>query len=128
VNGEILSEKKKKAFQNGEVVELNDGTRIQHSSTDSKGIRSDRKALILSVLLDGGISYLLLRGLRNLSGSTDPQKEGYTKGYNQALADMVLDTKKKEKEVTIGEQMAATGRYNKAGDTGVPLRANVPIG
>ena len=106
VNGEMLSEKKKKAFQNGEIVELNDGTKIQHSATDIKGVRSDRKALILSVLLDGGISYLLLRGLRNLSGSTDPQKEGYTKGYNQALADMVFDTKKKEKEVTIGEQMA----------------------
>lgn len=110
VNGETLTDKKKKAFQNGEVVELNDGTRLQHSATDSKGVRSDRKALILSVLLDGGISYLLLRGLRNLRGSDDPQKEGYTKGYNQALADMLLDSKKKQAEVTVGDQLAANRR------------------
>jgi len=104
VNGENLSEKQKKAFQNGSLVELEDGTRIQHSATDSKGIRSDRKALILSVLLDGGISYLLLRGIRNLAGNNDEQKEGYTKGYNQALAASMVGKPKREVEMTVGEQ------------------------
>lgn len=105
INGETLTEKQKKAFQNGEVVELGDGTRIQHSATDSKGVRSDRNMLIFSVLMDGGISYLLYRGLRNLVGNKDAQKEGYTKGYNQAVADMLVGKSKRETEMTVGEQM-----------------------
>lgn len=87
------------------MIELADGTRIQHSATESKGIRSDRKALILSVLLDGGISYLLLRGIRNLVGNSDAQKEGYTKGYNQALADSMVGKPKREAEMTVGEHI-----------------------
>ncbi|MEN5196938.1 DUF4099 domain-containing protein [Sphingobacterium faecium] len=97
VNGEELSEKQQEAFRNGEVVELKDGTKIQHSATDNKGIRSDRKRLILSVLLDGGISYLVFRGINNLKGRFEPQDEGFSKGYNQALANMML-IDKQEKE------------------------------
>ncbi|MBL1410103.1 DUF4099 domain-containing protein [Sphingobacterium faecale] len=98
VNGEELSEKQQEAFRNGEVVELTDGTKIQHSATDNKGIRSDRKRLILSVLLDGGISYLIFRGINNLKGRFEPQDEGYTEGYNRALADMMMaDKKQKDK-------------------------------
>src|SRR5690606_5154054 len=84
-------------FRNGEVVELKDGTKIQHSATDNKGIRSDRKRLILSVLLDGGISYLVFRGINNLRGRLEPQDEGYTAGYNRALSDMMADKKIREK-------------------------------
>jgi len=105
VNGETLSDKQKNEFQNGGVVELSDGTRIQHSATDSKGIRADRKALILSVLLDGGISYLVFRGVRNLSGSNDEQKEGHSKGYNEALADSMVGKSKREMEMTVGDQV-----------------------
>lgn len=94
VNGETLSEKQQEAFRNGDVVELEDGTKIQHSATDNKGVRSDRKRLILSVLLDGGISYLVFRGIKNLKGRFEPQDEGFSKGYNQALADMMLSDKK----------------------------------
>lgn len=98
VNGEELSEKQQEAFRNGEVVELTDGTKIQHSATDNKGIRSDRKRLILSVLLDGGISYLVFRGINNLKGRFEPQSEGYSEGYNRALTDMMMaDKKQKDK-------------------------------
>lgn len=77
------------------MVELKDGTKIQHSATDNKGIRSDGKRLILSVLLDGGISYLVFRGINNLRGRFEPQSEGYTEGYNHALADMMMAEKNK---------------------------------
>lgn len=98
VNGEELSEKQQEAFRNGEVVELKDGTKIQHSAIDNKGIRSDRKRLILSVLLDGGISYLVFRGVNNLRGRLEPQTEGYTEGYNRALSDMMMaDKRQKDK-------------------------------
>jgi len=105
VNGEMLNEKQKKAFQHGEVVELEDGTRLRHSAADSKGVKSDAKRLIFSVLLDGGLSYLVMRGLRHLASNGDLQKEGYTKGYNQALADMMVGKPKSEQELTVADQM-----------------------
>ena len=88
VNGELLDKKKKEAFQYGESVELSDGTTFQHRASESKGIVSDRKALVLSVLLDGGISYLLIRGIRNLLNRNTPQKDEYTAGYNKAVEEM----------------------------------------
>jgi len=105
VNGEMLNEKQKRAFQHGEVVELSDGTRLRHSATDNKGIKSDAKRLIFSVLFDGGLSYLVMRGLRHLAANGDLQKEGYTKGYNQALADMMVGKPKSEQELTIADQI-----------------------
>ncbi|WP_199120303.1 DUF4099 domain-containing protein [Pedobacter sp. ASV28] len=106
VNGEILNESQKKAFQNGEIVELEDGTRLRHSATDSKGVKSDAKRLIFSVLFDGGLSYLVMRGLRHLANNGDLQKEGYTKGYNQALADMMLGKPDREQDMTVGDHQA----------------------
>lgn len=87
VNGVVLTEKQKDAFKKGEVVQLNDDTSIQHTVTNSKGIKSDRSALVLSVLLDGGISYLLLRGIKNLTG-VDVQKHNFSEGYKKALEEM----------------------------------------
>lgn len=104
VNGETLSEKQKKSFRNGELVELADGTRFQHSSTDSKGIRSDTKHLILSVLVDGGISYLLFKGVRNLVGNSDKQKEEFTKGYDKAMKDMMVQTNKTTNRELLPQQ------------------------
>lgn len=95
VNNEKLTEKQKAAFRNGEVVGLSDGTKFQHRAGDKKAIRSDRIALIVSILLDGGISYLLLRGVKNLAKAEEAQKdEFYTAGYEQALKDMQVQQKK----------------------------------
>jgi len=50
------------------------------------------------VLLDGGISYLVFRGINNLKGRFEPQSEGYSEGYNRALTDMMMaDKKQKDK-------------------------------
>src|SRR5690606_7965215 len=103
VNNEELTEQQQKDFREGRVVELSDGTRLQHSASDSKGVRSDRTRLVMSVLLDGGLSYLLFRGVRHLFGDRSPQKEGYTKGYNEAVADMMLSETRVEHEPTVAE-------------------------
>lgn len=87
VNGVLLSAEEKSAFSRGEVLNLPDGTQLRHTAAEPIGIRSDRKALILSVLLDGGISYLLLRDI-------SPLKEGgrqldyATPSFNSAYQDM----------------------------------------
>lgn len=87
INGMLLSEQEKSAFKRGEIIELSDGTRVQHRGAEPKGLRSDRKELILSVLLDGGISYLLIRSIRSLSGEKE-QNNHRTPAFNQALSQM----------------------------------------
>lgn len=88
VNGQQLSPVDKPRYRQGEVVELADGTRLQHRASERKGLLSDRQALILSVLLDGGISYLLITGIRNLIQNREAQKEHNTPGYQKALKEM----------------------------------------
>jgi hypothetical protein len=105
INNEELTEQQRKDFREGRMVELSDGTRLQHSASDSKGVRSDRTRLVMSVLLDGGLSYLLFRGVRHLFGERSPQKEGYSKGYNEAVADMVLSESRTKEEPTIADHL-----------------------
>lgn len=88
INGEKLSELQKEQYRNGEVVQLSDGTRLQRRASSRSGVTSNREALMYSLILDGGISYMLLRGLRNLFGSKNAQKDAYTEGYQRALQDM----------------------------------------
>ncbi|MCT1531385.1 DUF3945 domain-containing protein [Sphingobacterium daejeonense] len=88
INGETLSELQKEQYRNGDVVQLTDGTRLQRRASSRSGVTSNREALMYSLILDGGISYLLLRGLRNLFGNKSAQKDAYTEGYQRALLDM----------------------------------------
>jgi len=104
VNGMLLGEEEKFAFQRGELLELADGTKIQHRASEPKGILSDRKALVLSVLLDGGISYLLLRGIRSLNENME-QKDHRTPAFNSALAEMEGAKVPRQGELGIRELM-----------------------
>lgn len=104
VNGMLLGEEEKSAFQRGELLELADGTKIQHRASEPKGILSDRKALVLSVLLDGGISYLLLRGIRSLNENME-QKDHRTPAFNSALAEMEGAKVPRQGELGIRELM-----------------------
>lgn len=88
VNGVALTPEQKKAFRKGLTVELPDGTVFQHRASEPSGLRSDRKALVLSVLLDGGISYLLVRGIRSVMGEGHEQKDEYTAGFKMGLSAM----------------------------------------
>lgn len=88
VNGQTLSAEQKALFRKGRVIELPDGTQIQFRAAEHKGLLSNRTGLVLSVLLDGGMSYLLITGIRNLFGQKSKQLTPFTKGYHQALKDM----------------------------------------
>lgn len=85
VNDEWLNEKQKEDFKNGHIVSLSDGTQLQYRASQSKGLLSNRVGLVLSIMLDGGLSYLLITGIGNLIGNKNPQQEAYTEGYAQAL-------------------------------------------
>lgn len=89
VNNEELTPEQKQRFKKGKVVELSDGTKFQFSATDPNGIRSNKLHLVASLLVDGGISFLLYKGLKALSGQTHNKvSEDYSRGYYQALEDM----------------------------------------
>ncbi|MBB6326959.1 hypothetical protein FHS59_002587 [Algoriphagus iocasae] len=85
VNGEALSPQQKKKYKEGEVVALGDGTEFQLSPSAPKGIRSNNRGLVLSVLLDGGISYLLITGVQKMLGKESQEEKAYSKGYLQAV-------------------------------------------
>lgn len=102
VNSETLTEEQKKKFKNGQIVELSDGTRFQHTALNPQGLKSDNKRLALSILFDAGISYLVYRGIQALKNRAAKfQSEGYTNGYNQAIADMKQKGNVVDSNVTI---------------------------
>lgn len=112
INGYKLKDWQKDDFQKGFKVRLPDGTELQHRATDPKGIRADRAALILSVLIDGGISYLLIRGLRHLLNSDKKeQADEQTPAFKKAYAEMEKHFAKKFKATE--QQTEETRGYNK---------------
>lgn len=103
-NGPLTAEQKER-YRKGKEVETPDGTTIQYSGTESKGINSNKLALIASILIDGGVSYMLYKGLHALFGQKEEKKSAglMSKGYKQALADM------KKQEQTKTESVPGPG-------------------
>jgi hypothetical protein len=89
INGIPLPPEQKQKFRRGEQVEVEDGTKLQYTATNRDGIRANRIGLIASVLLDGGISYLLFHGLRTLRNySSDFQEIPLGDAYMDTLSKM----------------------------------------
>ena len=61
VNGEYLTAAQKENYRKGREVKLADlaNQSCNYSGTDVNGIRSNKLALIASILIDGGLSYML---------------------------------------------------------------------
>lgn len=87
VNGMPLTPYQKERYVNGRQIEMPDGTTFQASSTSPEGLRSNRLALVVSLLIDGGISYLLLTGLKAMAGDRGffAQKDERNENYQRAL-------------------------------------------
>ncbi|MGN8070919.1 hypothetical protein [Mucilaginibacter sp. 22184] len=90
VNNEFLTPAQKEKYRRGKEVELADRTEFSYSAIDPQGMRANRLALIASVLIDGGLSYMLYQGLNALFNKTRDAKEaGFeSPGYKNALIDM----------------------------------------
>lgn len=61
INGMPLTEEQKRRYKEGKELSLPDGTSVQASPASKDLIRSDKNLLILSMVLDGGLSYMLYR-------------------------------------------------------------------
>lgn len=88
VNGQELDPQQKKKYKEGETVLLADGTAFQLSPAAPKGLTSNKSGLVLSVLLDGGLSYLLLTGVQKLLGKENKEDKAYSEGYLQAIKEV----------------------------------------
>jgi len=88
VNNEKLTPEQKQRFKKGKEVELSDGTKFRLTATDPNGIRSNKLHLIASLLIDGGLSYMLYTGLKALSKKEDKVSQDYSRSYYHALEDM----------------------------------------
>jgi len=86
INGIPLTAEQKERYRKGKEVATDDGTTIQYSANEKQGIRSDKLALIASILIDGGISYVMYKGLHALFGKKEQKQSG--SNYNKALKDM----------------------------------------
>lgn len=89
VNGEFLTPAQKEAFRKGREVQISDHTVFDYTAIDPQGIRANKLALVASVLIDGGLSYMLYKGLNALFNQKhDDKAEKLSAGYDNALGDM----------------------------------------
>jgi len=104
VNNEFLTAAQKEKYRKGKEVELADGTKFNYSGTDLHGIRSNKIALIASVLVDGGLSYVVYKGLNAIFNKKRDEKEANKlgPGYENALRD--LEEQQKERTPPASEE------------------------
>jgi hypothetical protein len=90
VNNEFLTAAQKENYRKGKQVQIADGTKFNYSAVDQHGIRSDRIALIASILIDGGLTYMVYKGLNYLFNQKRDEKKADTlsPGYYNALKDV----------------------------------------
>lgn len=90
VNGEFLTPAQKERYRKGKEVEMADHTKLNYSAADVNGIRSNKLALLASILIDGGLSYMLYTGLNAMFGKKHDPKEvnALSPGYYNAVKDM----------------------------------------
>lgn len=98
INNEPLTQMQKAKYKEGEAITMPDGTMLQPSPTARNGVRSNNTFLVLSILLDGGVSYLLVKAAQSLLGIGRGEDKSamqsvqltnaFHKGYLDALKDM----------------------------------------
>jgi hypothetical protein len=90
VNNEFLTPAQKEKYRKGKEVELADKTVFNYSATDSHGIKSNKMALVASILIDGGLTYVVYKGLNALfNKKRDPKEAGsLSPGYYNSLKDI----------------------------------------
>jgi hypothetical protein len=90
VNNVGLTAEQKERYRKVNEIEIQDGTIIQHTSIDKHSIRSNKLALVASIIVDGGISYQLCKGLTKLLNqpANDSSRASLSEDYKEALNEM----------------------------------------
>jgi hypothetical protein len=90
VNSEFLTAAQKENYKKGKEVTTADGTTFQYSGKDVHGIRSDKLMLIASIVIDGGLTYALYKGLHAIAGKERDEAKArqQSPGFKSAWNDM----------------------------------------
>ncbi|TFF37663.1 DUF4099 domain-containing protein [Mucilaginibacter psychrotolerans] len=90
VNNEFLTQAQKENYRKGKEVQIADGTKFAYSGVDHHGIRANKLALIASIMIDGGLSYMVYKGLNALFNQKRDQiaAEKLSPGYHNAMKDV----------------------------------------
>ena len=108
VNGKTLSEKQLQQLRKGKEVKLDDETTIQLSpkADNDKKLSSSVKALLItSVMIDGGITFMLIKGIQKMAKMQEDNRKQLEswkyldelqklKGFLQSKAEQYPDNKK----------------------------------
>lgn len=106
INGQPLTAEQKAKFKRGQEVEVPDGTKVQYTATNRNGIRANRRALIASIIFDGGISYLLFHGIKALVGQV----------HNAASAELSQDYQDTLQKMKEQQEAASAPVLDLSGD------------
>jgi hypothetical protein len=117
VNNEPLTPEQKERFRKGKEVELADGAKFQFSATEPKGLRSNRLQLIASIIIDGGISFVLYKALNAMIGHKQEKSAevNNSKGFNAAKNEMAEQEKRRGPGMDVGQKGEHTRGYSRSG-------------
>ncbi|MBT2560139.1 DUF3945 domain-containing protein [Pedobacter sp. ISL-68] len=117
INNILLTPQQKERYRKGQEVEIADGTVLQYSGADNRGIRSNRLALVASLLIDGGVSYMLYKGLNAVFGKSEEQDDRakMSKEYQAAIADMKAQWEATGPVSTYAKKDEYTRGYGRSG-------------
>lgn len=89
VNLQFLTAAQKENYRKGKEVTLTDKTTFAYSGADAKGIRANKLALVASILIDGGLTYVVYKGLNRLFNQqrNDVEAGKLSPGYYNAVQD-----------------------------------------
>lgn len=109
INGIDLSPREKERLRKGEDVELRDGSRLQLSPASETRFRSNRRLLLATLILDGGLSYAIFKGVNALlenGKKVEQEKQDYSRGYMDALKKVQQDLEQKQARFPNDNQIA----------------------
>lgn len=117
INGEYLSLDQKERYRKGKEVELKDGTKVQFSATDKNGIKANKLMLVASLLMDGGLSFIIFKGLHWYFVDRKQQKnaENYSKGYYNDLAEYEKQQQRKGEKQSYQPGNQQERNYSRTG-------------
>lgn len=105
VNEVPLTAAQKEQFRKGREVETDEGASVQFSAADKNGIRSDRLMLIVSIIVDGGITWALYKGIKAIAGK--PQQNETGRNFEEALRRM-QETGQQVQSAGLDEEQSET--------------------
>lgn len=117
IDGQYLSLDQKERYRKGKEVELADGTKVQFSATDKNGIKANKLMLVASLLMDGGLSYIIFKGLHWHFVDRKQQKsaETYSKGYYNDLGEYEKQQQRKGEKQSYQPGNQQERNYSRSG-------------